>query len=191
MRQVGQIVGKERTAPGAMRRVGVAGIAVLASLAAVPQPASATSQVPFSATIVEDVTGSAFCPPTQTRYVCIDGTGSGQATHLGATSESFVVRVDTSGGFLSSSGFACGSEVRTSTLTAANGDQITLAGPGQACGTSSQAIAHDSWVVIGGTGRFAGATGSGTDRASVNALTSPVTSVTIFSGTISSPGSLP
>jgi hypothetical protein len=193
MRQVGGIVGKERTAPGAVRRIGVAGVALLAALAAVPRPASATSQVPFSATIAEQVTGAAFCPPTQTRYLCVDGTGSGQATHLGAMSESYVVRVDTSGGFPPVSGSACGTEVRTSTLTAANGDQITLAGPGQACGSTvtGQGTAHDAWVVSGGTGRFAGATGSGTDLASINALTNPTTSVTIFTGTISSPGSLP
>jgi hypothetical protein len=38
--------------------------------------------------------------------------------------------------------------------------------------------------VTGGTGSLAGATGSGTNKANINTLTVPITSVTIFSGTL-------
>jgi hypothetical protein len=156
-------------------------IAIVATMVSVPTRVSATSQVPFHATITETVTGIAPCPLP---VLCASVTGTGQATSLGATRESLLVRVDTS----SNPAPGCHTEVRTSILTAANGDQITLQGPGQSCGVGTpHGTAFDSWAVIAGTGRFSGATGSGTNSVSINGLS---TAVTTFSGTISSPGSL-
>jgi hypothetical protein len=121
--------------------------------------------------------------------VCLYVIGSGPATHLGATTESVVVAFDSS---TLNPATGCQNEFRTTTLTAANGDQIMLAGPGLVCTVSTtQDTAHDSWAVTAGTGRFAGASGTGTDSVSIDTGTVPVTSVTTFSGTISSPGSLP
>jgi hypothetical protein len=114
-------------------------------------------------------------------------TGTGHATQLGAVQESAVIVVDLST-FDPVTG--CASEQRTSTLTASNGDQITLQGPGQACLKSHHGTARDIWVVTAGTGPFAGATGSGFNVVSIHLNSTPVTSVTTFSGTISSPGSL-
>jgi hypothetical protein len=50
------------------------------------------------------------------------------------------------------------------TLTAANGDQINAYGYGYACisGPTSGFIVDGKYAIVGGTGRFAGATGSGT-----------------------------
>ena len=165
-------------------------VAIVATLVSVPARASAANQVPFRATLTETAPMAAFCPTNQTQYLCVTVLGTGHATHLGAITESAVVRVDTSSG--AGPGMAgCASEVRTSTLTAANGDQITLQGPGQACGPPvGIATAADSWAVSAGSGRFAGATGSGTNSVTITRPPPPtlVTSVTIFSGTISSPG---
>ncbi|HEX8919038.1 MAG TPA: hypothetical protein VF898_11090 [Chloroflexota bacterium] len=179
---------KERTVVVKTRQVALMVGAALAATVAVPSHASAMSQVPFRATVAEIDRGEAFCPTTQTRYLCVTLTGTGQATQLGTLQESAVVVVD-----LSTAGVAgpgCASELRTSTLTAAHGDQVTLQGPGQACGDSHHATALDLWVVTARTGRFAGATGSGFNVASIDRNSTPVTSVTTFSGTISSPGSL-
>jgi hypothetical protein len=164
-------------------------VAIGATMVSVPSRVSAADQVPFRATLTETAGPVALCPADQTRYICVTVLGTGHATHLGAITESMVVRVDTSGGAGGVSG--CPPEVRTSTLTAANGDQITLQGPGQACGPMvGIAIAHDSWTVIAGTGRFASTIGDGTNIATITRPLPPAqtTSVTIFTGTISPPG---
>lgn len=161
----------------------------LALLMGLPSHASAMSQVPFRATVTESVTSIAFCPARQTLYLCVTITGTGQATHLGSVQESAVIRINTSVN-PSPTSSGCAPEMRTSTLTAPNGDQIILQGPGQACGNSSHATSVDSWIVTSGKGRFAGAIGSGSNSVSIDRLTNPVTSLTTFTGTISSPGSL-
>jgi hypothetical protein len=66
-----------------------------------------------------------------------------------------------------------------------------LSGPGQHCGVNApQGTALDSWTVLSGTGRFAEASGSGANSVTIDAAGVTVTSVTMFTGTISSPGSL-
>jgi hypothetical protein len=125
------------------------------------------------------------CDPGE---ICAPVTGSGQATHLGQTSEAGEVFVD----LLNPPAPGCKSETRSVTLTGANGDQITLALTGQSCVTggppgATTATAEDSWVVTGGTGRYSGATGSGANTAFIDGAT--FTAVTTFSGTLSTPGS--
>jgi hypothetical protein len=127
-------------------------------------------------------------PTCDPNLICSPATGSGQATHLGTTSEASEVFVD----LLNPPAPNCLSETRTVTLTGANGDQITLALTGQTCfagqpGTLTIGTAADSWVVTVGTGRFSGATGSGTDTALIDGTT--LTAVTTFTGTLSTPGS--
>jgi hypothetical protein len=166
------------------RRVSLAVAALLALLAAVPQQAAATSQVPFSAMMNETFAVIPCAPNSNPNVVCVSVAGSGQATQLGNTGESSEV-------FVNLSTPVCHAETRTVILTAANGDQVTLALTGQSCDTNSTPItgtASDSWVVSGGTGRFSGATGSGTNSALIYGLTG--TAVTTFTGTLSTPGSL-
>ena len=75
------------------------------------------------------------------------------------------------------------------TITAANGDTITLAGTGTSCPTSpTTADVTDTATVTGGTGRFAGASGTITVRATVDRA-APSASVT-YVGTLSTPGSI-
>ncbi len=163
------------------RKVFFAVVTLLALLAALPLQASAAGNVPFQATLVETVVSVGPCPGLPSQYICVTVTGSGQATILGAVTESMVVTVDTS----SSPAPDCSSESRTSTLTTSTGDQVTLAGDGVDCGIdTAHGTAVDSWAVTGGTGSLAGATGSGTNTVSIHEKTVPITSVTIFSGTL-------
>lgn len=163
----------------------VLSFAVIASLAlgagAVPVAAAGSSAVPFSATITEHFTVDPTCFPTR---LCAAITGSGQAAHLGNIVESATII-----SYLSKPlGAGCFPESRTTTLTAANGDQITLAATGKNCATSKTILTGvDSYTVTGGTGRFGGASGSGTVSASVNQANA--TAEVTLTGTLSAPGS--
>jgi hypothetical protein len=157
----------------------VAGL--LAAVAVVPSRALAGSQVPFQATIAETYTAT-ICGPAQ---LCINAIGSGQATQLGNTAESASVVSD----LASTSAPGCHTETRTTTLTAANGDQITLQATGENCSTGPTTVtATDAYMVTGGTGRYFGATGSGTNTVAADRASG--TAVVTFSGTLSTPGSL-
>lgn len=164
-------------------------VAVAMAMVAVPLHTSAASQVPFRATLTETGVGPGPGPclgvVVQLPFGCVTVTGSGQATHLGAITEAAVVVVDFS---TLNPVTGCADEIRTSTLTAANGDQITLQGPGRVCGDQTQGSGGDYWSVISGTGRFAGVTGSGMNSVTINRSVSPATSVTTFSGMLSSLG---
>ena len=109
-------------------------------LVGLASPASAgTNPVPFKASASGTITYGLFS---------LTYAGTGNASHMGTISD------QSSAGALD----------YTETLTAANGDTLTLfdiqtivssAGPGMA-------VLTGQWSVIGGTGRFTGATGSGT-----------------------------
>lgn len=169
---------KGRTARITGRRIALAVLALCAMLVAGPRQATATSLVPFHATITE--TYVVNTPPCQSSApVTICSMGTGQATHLGEIREVAVVE--------SSPGACHVAERRTTTLTAVNGDQIVLDATGQNCRTES--TASDAYTVTGGTGRYRGATGQGT----INVTFSPAirAAVVTIDGTLSSPGSLP
>jgi hypothetical protein len=92
-------------------------------------------------------------PDATTMYVDLDGWGN--ATHLGKYTAHFEAIVDVAG-------CGCSVDDRT-TLTAANGDKLYAVGhaqgelvPGQ---PTYRYVTHYS-TITGGTGRFAGATGS-------------------------------
>jgi hypothetical protein len=164
-----------------VRKITLAIMTLLAPVAALPLSASAAGNVPFQATLVESVVSALPCPGLPSQYLCVTVTGRGHATIVGDVTESMTVTVDTS----SSPAPGCFSESRTSTLTTSAGDQVTQAGPGVDCGiATAHGTANDSWTVSGGTGSLAGATGSGTNTASIHEKTVPITSVTIFSGTL-------
>ena len=46
------------------------------------------------------------------------------------------------------------------TLTAANGDTITISGIGATCGNGMDVVGTGTYTVTGGTGRFSGASGT-------------------------------
>jgi hypothetical protein len=147
-----------------------------------PALAFADSLVPFHATVSETFT-AAPCGPTAR---CITAIGTGYATHLGAITETATVVVDLDPTHAQQ---GCAPEVRTTTLTAADGDTITMHGAGFSCAATSDA--HDSYEITGGTGRFEGAWGNGLEY-NIHTFTGPgvgVSTVT-YDGTISSVGSL-
>jgi hypothetical protein len=81
--------------------------------------------------------------------------GSGTATHMGIGPYQGNVSDITA----TADGF---SDVLVETLTAANGDTLTLRCDQVAVQTSPGVfVGNDTWTVIGGTGRFAGASGQG------------------------------
>jgi hypothetical protein len=173
-----------------MRKRIVLGALVLAVVALVgatalllrPSRASADSLVPFHATVSETFTAA----PCGTMARCITAVGHGQAEHLGDVTESATVVVDTNPADVHN---GCNPETRTTTLTAADGDVITLYGKGFSCAATSGA--QDSLAITGGTGRFQGAHGN-VDESNSHTFTGPgvgVATVT-YSGTISSVGSL-
>jgi hypothetical protein len=157
-------------------------VVVTAALIVHPSHASAESLVPFQASVSETYTAA----PCGQWSRCITAVGQGQATHLGEITENATVVVDTNPADAQN---GCAPETRTTTLTAANGDQIMMSGTGFSCNATSDA--HDNYVISGGTERFQGASGSGNEY-NVHTFTGPgmgVATVT-YNGTISSVGSL-
>jgi hypothetical protein len=84
--------------------------------------------------------------------------GSGVASPLGAVSYQGTVVVT------SAAGSTTLTDVLTETLTTASGDSITLRCDQTATPVGSTGVLHgvDRWTVVGGTGRYAKASGSGT-----------------------------
>lgn len=104
----------------------------------------------------------------------VNSSGSGEATQLGRYAVSYQVEVN----ILTSSGIA------SAHLVAANGDSLFAEGLGQATGTGTPNVVTivEMYTVTGGTGRFAGASGSFTVERVLNQATG-VTSGT-FNGYI-------
>ncbi|HET7038070.1 MAG TPA: hypothetical protein VFI42_20520 [Thermomicrobiaceae bacterium] len=153
--------------------------------------AAAGNQVPFHVTVTdEQVTLLPSCPVAG--YACAAFGGSGQVTHLGKTSESGTTMFDAVA-FIGSETH-CAAENGANTLTAANGDQLFITFSGMVCATSPDfSSGHDTltFTIVGGTGRFAGASGGGSLLSDFT-LTSPTAGLatSTYDGTISSPGPL-
>lgn len=117
---------------------------------ALAEPAAAQVNVPLRGTVqtaeVLDITGF----PTA---VTSTGVGAGTATHLGKFTVSWKVVVD----FTTPGGVATGPGV----YTAANGDKLftNLAGKGFPTDDPNVVFIVEEQTIVGGTGRFAGASG--------------------------------
>lgn len=149
----------------------------LTPLVCAPAAAKAGSQVPFRATWTADITISPLAAP----LVAVSGLGAGKALHLGAvTAQSIeeIVNLETGAG------------LAAYRFIAANGDEVFVDFAFAAVPTSPNVYSiQGGWQVVGGTGRFGGAAGSGTYEGEV-AFSGPVNAVGRFGlqGTISSPG---
>jgi hypothetical protein len=150
------------------------------------RPAQAADQVPFSATLTTTGLTVAPCGPVT---ACLSVHGAGAATHLGRTT--FTRRIVSRNSLVSCRAVSSGT-IRhftdTLTLTAANGDTITLSGSGTSCANGIDVVSSGSYTVTGGTGRFSGA--SGTLTLSI-ARIAPDPEITALTGTLASPGSVP
>jgi hypothetical protein len=124
--------------------------------------------VPLKGSLEGTVTITPLTPP----FFSVVITASGNATGLGA----FTLQVPHTVNFATATGTG------TFTFTAANGDRLTASFTGQA--DTSQPIVSivENATITGGTGRFAGATGTFT----ANRLFDPVAQTTTgtFEGTI-------
>jgi hypothetical protein len=137
--------------------------------AALAGPAAAAKGVPFHGTIqgieIADV---------QFPKLFVEGSGSGRATHLGRFTMTYELEVD----LLTHETFG------SSVFTAANGDSLTTDITGLGTPTENPDVHSivEVHTITGGTGRFAGATGSFIRKYLLN----PVTGVTSgsFDGTI-------
>jgi len=136
---------------------------------------AAGDPVPFKGTLEGSFAVIPVPPPSINRQ--LDATG--HATHLGDFTYDFPHSVDRSVMPSTAVGFA--------TFTAANGDQVfafvsghaTLVGPGVL-------LAEENGTILGGTGRFADASGSFVGERLIDIVN--LTTIGSFEGTISSPG---
>jgi hypothetical protein len=151
-------------------------LAVLATLA-LAGPAAAQHQVPFRGSLEGFGTLTPLGPTTA--FAELEGTGN--AAHLGLFTFASTAVVD----------FAANLGVATWTFTAANGDTLTATAIGSADPPATPPILHvvEMAKITGGTGRFAGATGSFIMERHFNFATG--TTFGTFEGTISPPGARP
>ena len=130
--------------------------ALTLGLVALTSATASNGDVPFKAR----VSGSAaFTSPTTVEFH-----GAGQATHLGQFVGSGVAILEPPTG--ACPGGAPGiPNVHTETLTAANGDELEIRMVNVGCPTGPFTF-HGTghWTVLGGTGRFQGVTGQGTNE---------------------------
>jgi hypothetical protein len=157
------------------RHSSAAGIALAVSaVLGLAGPGAAGEQVPFKGSLEGVVTVTPLKPPNV--YVVVKATGN--ATHLGGFSLTIPHTVDrskmTAGG--------------TYQFVAANGDMLTAKFSGTATLTATRGVLSivETAIITGGTGRFAGATGSFICVRSFNMITG--TTAGSFNGTISAPG---
>lgn len=135
-------------------------------------PASADQQVPFKGSWVSHETYDVQFP-----VMFVHGTATGYATQIGRYTATYEEQVD----------LLTGSSVGAITVVAANGDVIFATQTGQGDPTPDPDIFSivEVSTITGGTGRFAGATGTFTIERLVNLTTGD--SSGSFNGTISHP----
>ena len=144
----------------------------LVAASAVSLASSAVSAVaaetPFKGTLNAVETSHLVFP-----IASVDRQGTGTATHLGRYTEHATLQVNV----------LTGSSTGTSTFTAANGDTLTASITGQSTRTSPGVLSIvEVYTITGGTGRFAGATGTITLESTLNLATEDSSGT--FSGTI-------
>ena len=143
----------------------VAASAVLLASSAVSAVAAET---PFKGTFSGVETDQLVFP-----ILSVSREGTGTATYLGKYTEHATFQVDV----------RTGSATGTATFTAANGDTLTasVVGQGTVTGPTTRSIV-EVYTITGGTGRFAGATGTFTLERTLDLATGVSTGA--FSGTI-------
>ena len=161
-----------------LRRSFLVGLALTVALQGIARPAAAGEQVPFKGTLEGTYTSTPVDPDFP---LIVDNQldATGNASHLGEFEYDFPHIVDRTG--RPSIG------VGSCTFTAANGDQVFADIVGEATLVVPGLLDAVEWgVITGGTGRFAGATGSFVIERWIDNVS--FTTVGTFEGTISSPG---
>ena len=142
--------------------------------AALAGPAAAEKQVPFKGRLE----GVVSITPIDAQFIFVRINGTGNATHLGLFTVDIPHLVDRQ----------ARTGIGTYAFTAANGDTLTADFTGLATPTVTPTVLSivEIAAITGGTGRFAGATGSFIVTRSFDFATGLTTGS--FQGTISSPG---
>ena len=136
-------------------------------------PVAAGEQVPFKGSLEGVDTAIPLTPP----FVSATVEATGEATHLGEFTLTILATVNR----------ATGMATGTFLFTAANGDTVFGTISGKATFTPPNVLTIvETAFITGGTGRFAGVTGSFTAARLKNTVTS--VTIGVFEGTISSPG---
>lgn len=133
------------TATGACRDVGpleVQGIG-----ADIGTPAAASQGADVERPLAETSSGVLSFTGNCTAGVVVEAQGTGTSTHIGRFEVALTWCLNTSTGAISDA---------AATVTSANGDRVQLTGAGQAVSSDELAFAFD---IVGGTGRFTGASG--------------------------------
>jgi hypothetical protein len=125
------------------------------AVAGMAAPAAAEAGTPLKG----EVLGSFFfhdCPSdAPAEALCLHDDVQGHLTHLGQTTGSFEVIFD----IANFGPDTCGPIRKQGSFVAANGDRLVIEAEGTFC--FSTAVALYEFTVVGGTGRFAEASGSG------------------------------
>ena len=157
-----------------MKRYHLAASLALAVLGvpALAGPVAAGEQVPFKGRLGGDVTVTPLAPP----FLQVDVEAMGKATQLGQFTLDIPHVVNR----------ANGTAVGSYEFTAANGDKVYAEFTGIATPTATPGVLYieETATITGGTGRFAGATGSFTSERLYDTIAG--TTVGSFEGTISS-----
>jgi hypothetical protein len=128
-------------------------------LLAVAIPAIASADEPFKSTFHEQFAATACPAGTAPAMLCASVQGTGEASHLGRVSETADAVVNLAA---ASPTTGCAPVVATATLTAADGDTLLLRTTGTFCrGAGDRGTDAGTYEVIGGSGRFAHASGHG------------------------------
>ena len=159
-----------------MKRYSIAASLALAVVVmlGLTRPVAAGEQVPFKGSFEGDVTVTPLAPPILS--VLVDA--SGNATQLGQFTLDIPHIVNA----------ANGTAVGTYEFTAANGDTVIATFTGIATPTDVPGVLYieETATIIGGTGRFAGATGTFLSERWYDRIAG--TTIGSFEGTISAPG---
>ena len=161
-------------------------MAAMILMAALAIPAAAQKQIPFKGTIQgndTDSQGPCGAPVANSPFVCVATTGTGISTHLGQFVFTLQVTVNVAALPFTATGSAH--------WVAANGDSIdmTVTGSGEPMATPDGVVFNitETYIITGGTGRFAGAQGHFTmQRVGIGAP--QFITFGFFDGTITSPG---
>lgn len=164
-----------------MRALAIASVVAAVSISGV----AADNGKNFHGTVNETFTAVACPAPSSPTLFCAQSNGSGQMSHVGQVTSSFLGIVD----FAQSPAPGCYIETSTGTLTSANGDQVFVAdNNGTFCLTSATSgSVTGTFSVTGGTGRFSAATGSGNYSASTvfNSTMTGGSSAETYDGSVS------
>jgi hypothetical protein len=132
------------------RSAAVLALAVLVILG-LAGPVTAVEEVPFKGSFEGDVTVTPLVPPMPP-FVAVDVEATGEATQLGEFTLEIPHKVNR----------ATRTAIGSYEFTAANGDTLTADFTGTATPTATPGVLYieETAKITGGTGRFAGATGT-------------------------------